>query len=60
MRESYQSYSEIPPLVQDYVLTIAGKKHIMSIPLDEINLFLDGLTEYYKNKEEEHEEGWVL
>lgn len=59
MRRPYSSYSEIPTLVQDYVLTVAGKKHIMTIPLDEINSFLDGMHQYLARKDEEYNEGWV-
>ena len=59
MRKPYRTYAEIPETVADYILTIAEKRHIMSIPLDEINSFLDGLHEYYKTKEEEYSEGWV-
>lgn len=60
MRSPYKSYAEIPPLVEDYVLTVAGKKHIMSIPLDEINVFLSEMDNYLARKEEEFSEGWVL
>ena len=59
MRKPYLTYAEIPPLVQDYILTVAEKRHIMSIPLSEINSFLDGLHDYYKTKQEEYSEGWV-
>lgn len=59
MRKPYKSYAEIPPLVEDYILTVAAKKHIMSIPLEDINTFLDGLHEYHKSKKEEFSEGWV-
>ena len=60
MRKPYQSYAEIPPLVEDYILTVAEKKHIMNISLDEINSFLDGMDQYLARKEEEFSEGWVL
>lgn len=59
MRKQYQSYTEIPPTVQDYLLTVAGEKHIMDIPLEEINVFLNGLHKYHKTKEEEFSEGWI-
>lgn len=59
MRKQYRTYAEIPELVAEYILTVAEKRHIMTIPLDEINGFLDGLHEYYKTKNEEHTEGWV-
>lgn len=59
MRKPYKTYAEIPPLVSDYILTVAEKKHIMSIPLEDINSFLDGMHEYLSKKEEEFSEGWV-
>jgi hypothetical protein len=59
MRKHYNTYAEIPPLIEDYILTVAERKHIMSIPLDDINSFLDGLHEYYKTQKEEYSEGWV-
>jgi hypothetical protein len=59
MRKPYLTYAEIPETVSDYILTVAEKRHIMTIPLDEINRFLDDLHEYYKNKQEEYSEGWV-
>lgn len=55
----YKTYEEIPVLVSEYVLTVADKKHIMSIPLNEINEFLRDLTEYLNQKVEEELEGWV-
>lgn len=60
MRKPYETYAEIPPLVSEYILTVANKKHIMSIPLEEINSFLMDLHAYYKQKEEVEEDGWVL
>ena len=59
MRKHYNTYAEIPPLIEDYILTVAERKHIMSIPLDDINSFLDGLHEYHKTQKEEYSEGWV-
>jgi len=60
MRKHYETYSQIPPTVQDYILTVSGKKHIMTIPLTEINVFLDELHRYYESKQECHEDGWVV
>jgi hypothetical protein len=60
MRKPYETYAQIPPMVEDYILTVAEKKHIMTIPLEEINSFLDGLHEYHMRKEEEFSEGWVM
>ncbi len=59
MRKPYMSYAEIPELVADYVLTVADRKHIMSIPLEDINSFLDGIDQYLAEKQEEYSEGWV-
>lgn len=59
MRKPYRTYAEIPELVADYVLTVADRKHIMSIPLEDINSFLDGIDQYLAEKEEEYSEGWV-
>lgn len=59
MRKRYNSYSEIPPLVEDYLLTVAARKCIMSMSLEDINSFMEGLDEFYKNKEEVYEDGWV-
>ena len=59
MRKPYESYAEIPVLVAEYVLTVAAEKHIMDIPLEDINSFLAGLHEHYKTKQEEYSEGWV-
>lgn len=59
MRKPYRSYSEIPLLIQDYVLTVAEKRDIMDIPLEDINSYLDGLHSYYATQKEEYSEGWV-
>lgn len=59
MRKRYNSYSEIPPLVESYLLTVAERKCIMSMSLEDINSFMDGLHEYYMHKEEVFEDGWV-
>lgn len=59
MRKRYNSYSEIPPLVESYLLTVAERKCIMSMSLEDINDFLEGLDEFYQNKEEVYEDGWA-
>jgi hypothetical protein len=59
MRKNYQTYDEIPALMREYVLTVADRKVIEEIPLEEINMFLQGLHQYYKNKEETYEDGWA-
>ena len=59
MRKPYRSYSEIPLLIQDYVLTVAEKRDIMDIPLEDINSYLEGLHSYYATQKEEYSEGWV-
>lgn len=59
MRKLYTTYAEIPITIENYILTVADKKHIMDIPLEDINSFLSELNEYYKTEREEHTEGWV-
>ena len=60
MTKNYQTYAEIPLLIQEYVLTVAEEKRIMDIPLEDINSFIDGLHKYYETKPETEEDGWVL
>lgn len=59
MRKPYREYAEIPVLIQEYILTVAEKRDIMDIPLEDINSYLDGLHTYYKTQKEEYNEGWV-
>jgi hypothetical protein len=59
MRKPYESYSAIPPIVKEYILTVAEQKCIMSIPLEDINSFLDGPHEYYSSKKEVEMDGWA-
>ncbi len=59
MRKPYETYAEIPVLMRDYLLTVAEKRNIMDIPLEDINGYLRGLDEYYKWRDEEYFEGWV-
>lgn len=59
MRKRYQNYEEIPQLMREYVLTVADKRDLMDIPLEEINSFLDGLHAYYATQKEEYSEGWI-
>ena len=60
--KAYRDYDEIPVLVKDYILTVADANQIEQIPLEEINSFLSGLTEYYHRRDhiKEWEDGWVL
>jgi hypothetical protein len=59
MRKHYCSYLEIPQLMREYILTVAEKKNIAEIPLEDINSYLDGLHSYYATKKEEFSEGWI-
>lgn len=56
----FRTYEEIPVLIRDYVLTVADKKYIMDIPLEDINTFIDGLHQYYETVPETEEDGWVM
>ena len=44
----YNNYEEIPRLVADYILKVANERNIASIPLENINCFLDTLSETEK------------
>ena len=59
MRKPYISYNEIPQLMREYFLTVAEKRDIMEIPIEDINSYLEGLHEHYKTEQEEYSEGWV-
>jgi 2-phosphoglycerate kinase len=59
MRNRYIEYNEIPQLMKEYLLTVAEKRDIMEIPLEDINTYLEGLHDYYTAKQEEFMEGWV-
>lgn len=37
----FNSYEEIPELTKECLMTIAGAKTIMEIPLDDINRFIE-------------------
>lgn len=61
MPKSYITYEEIPTPIRDYVLTVSAEECIMNIPLEDINVFLDDLEEFYARKvAEEYEDGWVM
>lgn len=59
MRKPYVSYMEISQLMREYILTVAEKKTIMEVPLEDINSYLEGLHAYYKTTKEEYSEGWI-
>jgi len=59
MRKPYITYNEIPQLMREYLLTVAEKRDIMEIPIEDINSYLEGLHEHYKTEQEEYSEGWV-
>lgn len=46
----YDSYDEIPRLVSDYILAVADERNLSAIPLENINDFLDMLTETEKER----------
>lgn len=59
MRKPYITYTEIPQLMREYILTVAHAKEIEEIPLPVINDFFEGLHEFYKTQKEEYSEGWI-
>lgn len=46
----YENYDEIPRLVSDYILDVAGERNLAAIPLENINFFLDTLAETEKER----------
>ena len=57
----YLTYEDIPPLVKEYILTVADAFTVEEIPLEDINEFLAGYEAYKKKLAmEEWEDGWVL
>jgi hypothetical protein len=59
MRKPYVSYMEIAPLMREYILTVADKRDIMEVTLEDINSYLAGLHTFYKTQKEEYSEGWI-
>ena len=47
----YESYEDITPMDEDYILSVADATCISDIPLDDINSFLEGLDEYYEESD---------
>jgi hypothetical protein len=43
---NYQSYGEIPPSVEAYILTVAAAEMIHDVPLGDINDFMNGYEEW--------------
>lgn len=43
---NYQSYSEIPPSVEAYILTVAATDMISDVALQDINDFMNGYEEW--------------
>ena len=59
MRKPYITYNEIPQLMREYILTVAEKRDIMEIPIEDINSYLEGLHAFYRTQKEEYSEGWI-
>lgn len=59
MRNRYRTYNEIPQIMREYLMTVAEKRDIMEIPIEDINSYLEGLHSFYRNQKEEYSEGWV-
>jgi hypothetical protein len=45
--------------MREYLLTVAEKRDIMEIPIEDINSYLVGLHSYYSTQKEEYSEGWI-
>lgn len=59
--KQYKTYAEIPLVMKQYMITVANVKDVMEIPLGDINIYLDGLNDYYKKSVyHKYDDGWVL
>lgn len=61
-RFAFTNYAEIPVMMSEYIMTVAGIEKIETVALDDINGFFNGLDQFEAEKEEreEYEDGWVL
>jgi hypothetical protein len=50
--KTYKSYTEIPGVVGEYILTVAGVNDLQLLSLETINSYLSGLDDYYSRSEE--------
>lgn len=50
--KTFRKYAEIPLLLQEYILTVSGRKEIGELTLTEINDYLAGLEEYHGDNSE--------
>jgi len=61
MLTRYLFYEDIPDDIQAMILTVTGETDIKTIPLDDINGFLQGLEDFENSKDEEFDTGgWVF
>ena len=56
----FKTYEEIPPLTKEYIVYVSGETDLESVPLEDINSFMDMLYEIENRKRAEWEDGWVL
>ena len=56
----FETYADIPILIKEYIVYVAGEAEIENIPLDDINGFMLMLYDAEKRKREEWEDGWVI
>ena len=57
--KQYVSYTEIPPLISDYLKTVINVKTLEGVPLSDINQFI-AMLEAKAPKEEPYEDGWAM
>jgi len=50
--KTFRKYAEIPLLLQEYILTVSGRKEIGELTLTEINDYIAGLEDYYGDNSE--------
>ena len=47
MKYNYKDHSEIDPLMNEYILSVNNVGDVKEIPIQEINVFLNELEEWY-------------
>jgi hypothetical protein len=50
--KTFRKYAEIPLVLQEYILTVSGRKEIGELTLTEINDYLAGLEDYHVSNSE--------
>lgn len=54
MKQTFNSYDDMPLWLIDYILTVTDAKHITDIAINDINDFLKGLDEHHEQSQDLH------